>query len=251
MGNFTNELRNYQAIPRELIFDNSLSDRARFLFCYMAAKPEDWDFYLSNMAKELGYSIGTIRKYINELIERGWLEKGEQHNDGRFGAVSYTLKATIVKKPTTEKHDTAKKRVGKNMTQTDNIYYNKKENTKKEKENFSLFKEDVKNLASDNTADDSVSTTPPTTEPVVCDALKESWQSWVGYCQRNNLCDDEVLNRQYRRLYEYSNGQKSIADEIIDRAMCGHYKMFVPLSDEDLRELTDDSPNNNDNRKWE
>ena len=65
MANFNNELNNYQVIPRDLIFDNTLSDRARFIFCFMASKPNGWDFFLEPMAKEIGYSVETLRKYIN------------------------------------------------------------------------------------------------------------------------------------------------------------------------------------------
>lgn len=91
MGNFNNKLQNYQSIPRQLIFNNQLSDRARFVFCYMASKPDGWDFYIEPMANELGYTSKTLRKYINELIDSGWLVKGEQKNEGKFGAVEYTL----------------------------------------------------------------------------------------------------------------------------------------------------------------
>lgn len=111
MAKFTNELNNYQNIPRNLVFDINLSDRARFVYCFMACKPNDWDFYLEPMAKEIGYSVDTLRKYINELVESGWLEKGEQERDnGIFGAVSYTLKAT-------KNTDTGKYRYGKIPTQ--------------------------------------------------------------------------------------------------------------------------------------
>lgn len=110
MGNFINKLSKYQIIPRELIFDNSMSDRARFIYCYMASKPDGWEFYLNPMAKEIGYSVETLRKYINELIKNGWLIKGEQKNEGTFGAVTYTLNST-------KKTDTEKTRHGKNPTQ--------------------------------------------------------------------------------------------------------------------------------------
>lgn len=110
MGNFINKLGAYQVIPRELIFDNSISDRARFLYCYMASKPNDWDFFMNPMAKEIGYSIDTLRKYINELIDSGWLIKGEQKNDGLFGAVTYTLNST-------KNTDTEKVRYGKSHAQ--------------------------------------------------------------------------------------------------------------------------------------
>lgn len=101
MGNFKSELSNYQNVPRELVFDKKLSDRARFVYVFMACKPDGWDFYLEPMAKDIGYSVDTLRKYINELVTSGWLIKGKQTNEnGVFGAVEYTLKAT--KKPDTE-----------------------------------------------------------------------------------------------------------------------------------------------------
>lgn len=111
MGNFINELRNFQNVPRELVFDKTLSDRARFVYVFMACKPEDWDFFLAPMANEIGYSVDTLRKYINELVESGWLVKGEQQKEkGMFSAVEYTLKAT-------KNTESEKVRDGKNHTQ--------------------------------------------------------------------------------------------------------------------------------------
>ena len=80
-------------IPRELIFDNSMSDRARFLYCYMASKPGGWDFVQTNMCAELGYSVETLKKYTDELISKGWLEKISQQNgeNGKFGCNTYVL----------------------------------------------------------------------------------------------------------------------------------------------------------------
>lgn len=95
MANFANDLNNFQVLPRELVFDSTLSDRARFVYCFMACKPSDWNFYLEPMSKEIGYSVDTLRKYINELVSSGWLKKGEQCNEGGvFGAVSYILQTT-------------------------------------------------------------------------------------------------------------------------------------------------------------
>lgn len=75
MGNLNNELKNWQQIPKLLINDNTISDRARFVYCFMACKPENWDFFMQPLAKDLGYSVDTLRKYITELIEAGWLSK--------------------------------------------------------------------------------------------------------------------------------------------------------------------------------
>ena len=67
MGNFKSELSNYQNVPRELVFDKTLSDRARFVYVFMACKPDGWDFFLEPMSKDIGYSVDTLRKYLNEL----------------------------------------------------------------------------------------------------------------------------------------------------------------------------------------
>lgn len=138
MARIYNELRNYQNIPRELVFDKTLSDRARFVYVFMACKPDDWDFYLEPMAKDIGYSVDTLRKYLNELVSSGWLVKGEQTNKkGVFGAVEYTLKATKFT-------DTENFRYGKNTAQKniDNISLpNTKDNHIKEENNKEIKKE--------------------------------------------------------------------------------------------------------------
>lgn len=91
----TNENKGFESISRDLIFDNTLSDRARFVYIYMSAKPEGWDFYISHMCKEIGYSENTLRKYIEELINAGWLERYEQQrkDNGDFGAAKYVIKS--------------------------------------------------------------------------------------------------------------------------------------------------------------
>ena len=135
MGNFINKLGAYQVIPRELIFDNTLSDRARFVYCYMASKPNNWEFFMTPMAKEIGYSVDTLRKYINELIESGWLIKGEQKNDGLFGAVTYTLNSTKIS-------DTGKNRYGEIPTQHNRDNRQNTDKKQKEEREESLSKKD-------------------------------------------------------------------------------------------------------------
>lgn len=143
MARIYNELRNYQNVPRELVFDKTLSDRARFVYVFMACKPDGWDFYLEPMAKDIGYSVDTLRKYLNELVASGWLVKGEQSNEhGIFGAVEYTLKATKFT-------DTENFRYGKNTAQEniDNISLpntkdtDNKEKNKEEEINKELFEQ--------------------------------------------------------------------------------------------------------------
>lgn len=140
MGNFINKLGAYQVIPRDLIFDNTLSDRARFVYCYMASKPNNWEFLMTPMAKEIGYSVDTLRKYINELIESGWLIKGEQKNDGLFGAVTYILNSTKIS-------DTEKIRHGEKPTQHNIDNRQNTDSKHKEEIDTSISKKDTINYA--------------------------------------------------------------------------------------------------------
>lgn len=146
MANFINELKSFQSIPRDLIFDNTLSDRARFVYCYMAAKPDGWEFFLEPMANDIGYSVETLRKYINELIKRGWLSKDGQGRGDRstFAANTYTLHVNCRhgESPTPEITDTEIFRHGENPTRNiDNRDYkhNKDYINKKKKDNNKLL----------------------------------------------------------------------------------------------------------------
>lgn len=95
MNNVKNNIRkSFTIAPNELINNNNISDRARFLFIYMCSKPDSWDFYNYHLSKALGYSKDTLRKYLNELITSGWISKEEQKREfGRFDSNIYVLHA--------------------------------------------------------------------------------------------------------------------------------------------------------------
>lgn len=113
MNNIRNNIkRDFTTIPNALINDNELTDRARFLFCYMAAKPDDWKFYQSKISYDLQLSIETIRKYISELEESGWLSREVVRSEGKFDSYDYTLNNSPCRKNT----DTVKSHDGKKPT---------------------------------------------------------------------------------------------------------------------------------------
>ena len=100
MSNFKSELKGlnrFQPIPRDLIQDCDLSAQARFVYAYMAAKPEGWEFWQEVMSKEVGVSVATLRKYLYELRDAGWLEICGQKHERGFGATQYILKALCYK----------------------------------------------------------------------------------------------------------------------------------------------------------
>ena len=125
MAKVNNKTKGFGSIPRDVVYDNELSDRARFVYVYMACKPENWEFYQDKVSAELGYGKDTLRKYLDELITRGWLTENEQHNDGKFGCLEYDIE--VERKngnlPIRKKADTEKSRNGKipNQRNIDNI----------------------------------------------------------------------------------------------------------------------------------
>jgi hypothetical protein len=122
MNKLNNKIKdNFTIIPNDIIRNKSLSDRARFIFCYMASMPDDWKFYQGVMAKELGYTKDTLRKYIEELLETGYLDREQRREVGKFDSYDYTLNFS----PCTKKADTVKVRDGKNPTREKSSLINK------------------------------------------------------------------------------------------------------------------------------
>ena len=147
MAKVNNKTKGYNMISRDVVFDTSISDRARFLYVYMACKPESWDFYQDKVAEELGYTKDTLRKYLDELITRGWITEDEQRNSGQFGCLVYTIE--IERRngnlPIRKNTDTEKNRNGKNPNQR--YIYNISE------DKSSSIKRDIENkkrLSNDN-----------------------------------------------------------------------------------------------------
>ena len=240
MGNFVNKLSNYQVIPRELIFDNTLSERARFVYCYMASKPNGWDFYMNPMAKEIGYSVETLRKYINELVENGWLVKGEQKNEGLFGAVTYTLNdsKTLNKEETddeqneeeetlddTKNSDTEKIRHGEIPTQhnIDIIHSRDDRNGDKERKDKSFPK---KRAAYNANADLSYVDAP----------YAAIWQEWLDYKKeiKKQYKTQRGAKSQYDVLIKYANNNPILANAIVKISIEHSWDGIFQLSDKQM-----------------
>ena len=213
MAKIFNELKNFQNIPRELIFDSSLSDRARFIFCYMVSKPVDWQFFLEPMANELGYSVETLRKYINELVGSGWMVKGEQERkNGTFGAISYTLLAN--KKSCTGNTDTDFFRHGEKTIQHNIDIEQKKENKNKKDKNF--------NVRSDLL--------------YVEEAFFDIWNEWLDYKDeiKKQYKTQRGAKSQYNTLVKYANNNPILANAIVKQSIERSWDGLFALTDKQV-----------------
>lgn len=164
MNKLNNDIKkNFTIIPNEIIRDKNISDRARFIFCYMASMPDDWKFYQGAMAKELGYTKDTLRKYIDELLTTGYLHREQRREEGKFDSYDYTLNFT----PSGKKAETVKSRNGEKPTREKSTLTNKdleqrKTNTNKDfnkscENDFSLPDLEIKNPFSRQSYHDSLS----------------------------------------------------------------------------------------------
>ncbi len=114
MAKIENKIRNnFTIVPNELLLDKKISASAKTVYWYMASKPDDWKFFATLIASDLGMGVDTVRKYITTLVEGGWLFKGEQQNDGGvFGNVEYVLLQEKNGSPLGVNTDTVKSRHG-------------------------------------------------------------------------------------------------------------------------------------------
>lgn len=142
MGKFEmskNFLRNhikseFAQIPNELIEDRTISATARMLFCYLAVKPDNWNFFISDISNALRISPDTLRKVIKELVFAGWiLDEGQDRKRGQFGSKIISIFAFKIPKieenrvgkfPKRQKTESEKNRVG-------NIQIHNNKNSKK------------------------------------------------------------------------------------------------------------------------
>lgn len=206
MGKINNELDKFKTIPKELVFDTSLSDRARFVYVFMACKPETWEFYLEPMSKEIGYSVDTLRKYLGELVQSGWIEKGEQvKENGEFRAVKYTIKITKFS-------DTVNFRHGKTYTLNNSIPHTEYTNKNNDKE-----KEILKEKTDDDVFVDNIYAMYPAKCPVRNTSL--------GKCSK-----DKDRIRKLLKTYSKEDIEKVVAHEVDEKygkSMMQNFSTFL------------------------
>jgi len=76
----------FTQVPNELILDNTISAQSRFLFTYLAMRPDGWKWNNNEIMAVVGCKKNSLTKYFNELINAGWLSKYQQKADGgKFG----------------------------------------------------------------------------------------------------------------------------------------------------------------------
>lgn len=93
---------NFTIIPNKTINDEKLSLRSRGLLTYLLSKPDNWNVSLVHLSTVCNEGKSAIRASLNELIEHGYIKRGQLRDDtGRMTGYQYdvydTSKLTVVR----------------------------------------------------------------------------------------------------------------------------------------------------------
>jgi predicted transcriptional regulator len=230
MNKVNNKIKeNFTTIPNSVIRNKALSDRARFLFCYMASMPNDWQFYQSAMAKELGYTKDTLRKYMEELLSTGYLIREQRREKGKFDSYDYTINFS----PFMENTDTVKNHSGKNPTREKSTVTNKDFEQRKNNTNIDLQKEcempftppqpKIKNSFARQSIHDSISHEQGFKEKEKSTREKEkesqepteTYSAFIAFCQAYENCAKVTLPKNKQGNYIMSAKDGSNCKKLI------------------------------------
>jgi hypothetical protein len=83
--------QNYTIMSNWHLRDKELSLKAKGLMSYMLSLPPEWDFSVVGLASCLAESKNTIGKILNELIDKGYMERKQERQGKLFSGYSYIL----------------------------------------------------------------------------------------------------------------------------------------------------------------
>ncbi|GIW49172.1 MAG: replication protein [Caloramator sp.] len=81
----------YIMINKFGIFDNRLSFKAKGILVYMLSRPDDWQFYESEILKHTSDGKDSLKNGIKELIKYGYIVRHEKRELGRFAGYEYIV----------------------------------------------------------------------------------------------------------------------------------------------------------------
>lgn len=79
----------YTQVLNDVLYDKTISLRAKGLYAYLFSKPDGWQFHMSIIEKEVLESKGQMYTAIKELIEKGYITRRQVNENGVFGGIIY------------------------------------------------------------------------------------------------------------------------------------------------------------------
>lgn len=125
-------------VPNKILFDNNLSLKAKGMYAYLLAKPDNWDFAASRITQETKESRDGILSALKELMDYGLLGRKRRFT-GQFDYQLYTepsTENTVMAEPSPEKSTEGKVHGGKSRRL--NNKETQQETKNKNKQDFSF-----------------------------------------------------------------------------------------------------------------
>ena len=105
---------NFTILDNTLFKDENLSWKAKGLLAYLLHLPNDWQIYLEDLKNRSTDGKESTRTAINELIEKGYIQRTRVHENGKFKRYYYT----VFEKPNFQKSENQNTEIQKSENQT-------------------------------------------------------------------------------------------------------------------------------------
>jgi len=89
----------YTKLPNELLNDQTLSWKAKGLFCFMASKKDSYNFTMRSIAKQFIDGKAAIYSAMDELKDRGWVSYYRNLDGTGKYILNTTLETTLTPHP--------------------------------------------------------------------------------------------------------------------------------------------------------
>ena len=105
---------NFTILDNTLFKDENLSWKAKGLLAYLLHLPNDWQIYLEDLKNRSTDGKESTRTAINELIEKGYIQRTRVHENGKFKRYDYT----VFEKPNFQKSENQNTEIQKSENHT-------------------------------------------------------------------------------------------------------------------------------------
>lgn len=85
------KIKGFTIVDNDVINDERMHLKALGLFVYMWSKPDDWQFYISEIATHFKDGESAVSSAMKELMELGYLKRTQNRKEGKFSTYDYVL----------------------------------------------------------------------------------------------------------------------------------------------------------------
>ena len=85
-------VKSYTVIDNSIIDNTTLSFKAKGIFLHLWKQDDNWDFYVTELAKRSSDGVASIKSGLKELENEGYLKRVPSHSDdGKFAGMDWLI----------------------------------------------------------------------------------------------------------------------------------------------------------------